>query len=95
MSTNNTPSDNSDGTIAQTYDGDTHEDDDSPAVFAEHRTGRCESSVVFGEGAEADLTVGGGELTLTLTVDGFEKPEQLLDRDVLTVELTAKDLSEK
>jgi len=92
MSKHDTVSDkNSDAPIASTYNGNA-DGDSRPAVFAQHRTGRFESSTVFGEGAKADVAINGDELTLTLTVDGFDDPEQLLDRDILSVELTAKDL---
>jgi len=91
MSANNdTRTDDSEVTIAK-YNGNA-DGDYRPAVFAEHRTGRCESSVVFGEGAEAEVRVVGGELTLTLTVDSFDDPAHLLDRDLLAVEVTGKDL---
>ena len=91
---NPTPDKRENVTVAQTYDGDA-DGDNRPAVFAQHRTGRYETSTVFGEGAEAEVAVDGDVLTLTLTVSEFDEPEALLDRDVLSVVLAAKDLPDK
>lgn len=87
---NDTHDDGSDVSVSNYTDGG--DDLELPAVFAQHKTGRFEQTTVFGEGAEAEVVVDDGELSLTLTVDGFENPAELLDHDILSVELNTKDL---
>jgi len=66
-----------------------------PAPFVQLRTGRFETETVFGRGAEADVSVDGGELKLTVTVTEFSDPTPMLDGDILSVVLAAKDLPDE
>lgn len=74
------------------YDGDVGPDPDAPVPFVQLR-GEGGQSTVFGAGAEVTVRVVDGELQLEATAD-LEEPGRLLDRDILHVGLSGKDLPE-